>query len=87
MILTAFFNFKYIFYIYIYTHIHINLCGYIGYGDLRISGGSYSGKLEFRSNNTWGYVCSSGFNDAAALVACRQLGYNDGYYYTDHSVG
>ena len=66
----------------------LNLCGYVGYGDLRISGGSNSGRLEFRSNNTWGYVCSSGFNDDAALVACQQLGYgyDYGYYYTDYSV-
>ena len=56
-------------------------------GDLQIFGGSDSGKLEFRLNNTWVYVCGSGFNDDAVVVACRQLGYNDGYYYTNYSVG
>ena len=61
--------------------------GYVGgrYGDLRISGGSYSGKLEFRSNNTWGYVCSSGFNADAAVIACQQLGYDYGYYSIGYS--
>ena len=57
----------------------------IGYGDLRISGGSNYGRLEFRQNNdTWGIVCRTGFNANAALVACKQLGYNNGhveYYY------
>ena len=57
------------------------------YGDLWIFGGSDSGTLEFRLNNTWGYVCSSGFNDDAAGVACRQLGYNHGYYSNDYSYG
>ena len=52
-----------------------------GYGDLQIFGGSTSGILVFRShNNTWGYVCSSGFDHDAAGVACRQLGYDYGYY-------
>ena len=57
------------------------------YGDLQIFGGSDSGMLEFRLNYTWGYVCSSGFNDYAAVVACRQLGYHDGYYYSNYSYG
>ena len=62
------------------------VCVGSGYGDLRISGGSYSGRLQFRShNNTWGYVCSFGFNNDAAVVACRQLGYHDGYYYANYS--
>ena len=57
----------------------------IEYGDLRISGGSNYGRLEFREkNDTWGIVCRTGFNANAAVVACQQLGYNSGhaeYYY------
>ena len=46
----------------------------IGYGDLRISGGGRSGRLEFL-DGTWGSVCTTGFDDDAGDVACRQLGY------------
>ena len=61
--------------------------GYIGlgYGDLRISGGGSSGTLEFRLNDTWGYVCSDDFYISAARVACRQLGYTFGHYGADYS--
>ena len=57
------------------------LYGYVGYGDLRISGGGSSNLLEFRLyNNTWGYVCIRGFDSSAARIACQQLGYTSGYY-------
>ena len=70
----------------LFTKIHMSwLSAGSQYGDLQIFSGNNSGMLEFRShNNTWGYVCSSGFNDDAAAVACRQLGYNDGYYSSDN---
>ena len=59
---------------------------YVGYGDLRISGGGSSGRLEFRQyNGTWGYVCSRGFYNSAARVACRQLGYTSGYSSIDYN--
>lgn len=53
-------------------------CGYVGYGDLRVSdiNDNKYGNLEFKKNRySWGYVCSDGFNAAAGRVACRQLGY------------
>ena len=51
----------------------------VGYGDLQISN---SGRLEFRQRNgAWGVVCSSGFDSNATLVACQQLGYDNGSYY------
>ena len=52
------------------------------YGDVRISGVRTYGRLEFRRhNNSWGAVCSTGFDNNAALVACQQLGYDKGYFY------
>ena len=57
---------------------------FLGYGDLRISGGGSYGTLEFRNYSAWGYVCSGGFYSSAATVACRQLGYTSGSYRTDY---
>ena len=58
----------------------------VGYGDLWISGGGSSGILQFRRyDGTWGYVCSNGFDNDAARVACRQLGYTHGDYSTVYS--
>ena len=55
------------------------------FGDVRITNGGDSGRLEFRgSNSLWGAVCRNGFDDDAADVACRQLDYvraNDVYTY------
>lgn len=46
-------------------------------GDLRINGGSpeNKGRLEILYNDTWGTVCDDYFDNIAASVACRQLGY------------
>ena len=64
------------------------LFGYVGYGDLRKSGGGISGRLHFRQyDGTWGYVCSRGFDIYAAREACRQLGYTSAYYSGDYSYG
>ena len=39
-------------------------------------GGADSGRLEFNNGyNDWGAVCTTGFDDDAGDVACRQLGY------------
>ena len=46
------------------------------YGDLRIVGGCDSGQLQFDTgSNNWGAICTTGFDDEAGDVACRQLGY------------
>ena len=46
------------------------------YGELRIVGGGKSGQLEFNNGYySWGAICTTGFDDAAGDVACRQLGY------------
>ena len=50
-------------------------------GDIQIQGGGGHGRLEFQqSDNTWGYVCSGGFDYSAAKVACKELGYSSSYY-------
>ena len=48
-------------------------------GQIRLSKGQYSnqGLLEIYCNGEWGTVCDDGFDSSAALVACKQLGYND----------
>lgn len=45
---------------------------------LRLIGGPnrYSGNLEIFYNNTWGSICDDSFNEKAANVACRQLGFS-----------
>jgi len=53
---------------------------------LRISGGSNFGRLEFQQRDgIWGTVCSNGFGSNAAKVACKQLGYDDGYVNSGYS--
>jgi len=59
-------------------HCYIFPC--IDHNNLRLVGGirSYAGTLMFQMNNgTWGTVCSHGFDDDAASVACKQLGFDD----------
>ena len=63
---------------------------FIAYGDLRIRGGGKSGRLEFKSySSSWASVCRSGFNDYAADIACRQLGYlqsTDVFTYNEYVI-
>ena len=48
-------------------------------GDIRLTGGTYSneGLLEVYCNGEWGTVCDHSFSRTDAIVACRQLGYNE----------
>lgn len=55
-----------------------------------LSGGGMSGNLEYLDDfGTRGAVCADGFDDNAADVVCRQLGYvrsNGTYTYTTRYI-
>lgn len=55
-------------------------------GELRLSGGS-SGTLEVYYMGQWGTVCDDLFDDVAAGVACRQLGYATGTWMSAATPG
>lgn len=38
--------------------------------------GLITGRLEIYANHAWGTVCSDGFDQNAAQVACRSMGHN-----------
>ena len=47
-------------------------------GELRLRDGAteFEGRVEICSNNHFGTVCSFDWDEADAVVACRQLGYS-----------
>lgn len=51
-------------------------------GVLRIVGGGNSGRLEVFHDGIWGTICDDDFSWQDAEVACHQLGYSGGSYYT-----
>ena len=47
-------------------------------GHIRLTdGGLNYGRLEIAVDGYWGTVCSTNFDEAAADVACKQLGFNN----------
>ena len=48
-------------------------------GDIRLVGGSSDaeGRVEVCMEQRWGSVCDNHWNNAAAVVACKQLGFHD----------
>ena len=49
---------------------------------LRSKVNPWEGRLEVKVDGEWGSVCSHGFSLISAKVACRQLGYRPGTYFT-----
>ena len=49
-------------------------------GEIRLAGGQLEseGRVEICFNAQFGTICDDGFGQLDAVVACRQLGYNNG---------
>lgn len=48
--------------------------------------GEYTGRLELFEKQKWGSLCNDGFNNDAADVACRTMGYDSGKWVNDQSA-
>ena len=48
-------------------------------GEVRLVGGETEreGQVEMCYNGVWGAVCADGWNEIAANIVCRQLGYEN----------
>ena len=60
------------------------VCGESGERGIRLRSkvNPWEGRLEVKIDGEWGSVCSFGFSSVSAKVACRQLGFQPGSYYT-----
>ncbi|XP_064618875.1 deleted in malignant brain tumors 1 protein-like [Lineus longissimus] len=54
------------------------------YEDLKLSGNSNTGKVLIAFNNIYGRICQDGWDNNAARVVCRELGFRDGTTYTHY---
>ncbi|XP_013414022.1 uncharacterized protein LOC106176257 [Lingula anatina] len=59
------------------------------YGSVRLApdDGAYYGRLEVYYGGSWGSVCDDGWDDNAATVVCRMLGYQHGKSYVGAYFG
>ena len=68
-----------------YVHVKMFISFSLGCttGVVRLTGSSNANRriVEICVNNTWGTVCDNGFDNNAASVVCRQLGYSSGNIY------
>ncbi|XP_061172170.1 deleted in malignant brain tumors 1 protein-like [Saccostrea echinata] len=67
----------------IYCRTHKDDAGVQCYTNVKLSNGilnrnSRTGAVMLYQNQSWLRVCDTGFNDNAARVVCRELGYKDG---------
>ena len=53
-------------------------------GDVRLLVGEINGPVEVCVNKRWATLCSHGWSDVDATVACRQLGYVSGKRHRIH---